>query len=85
MATLTFEIADDRLEQLKKRAEAEGLSVSDFLLRNAEPVIVEPPSAEFWNRLKNLPRVDIGMSGADAVREAREAHDREIDEWLGSR
>jgi hypothetical protein len=40
---------------------------------------------ELFERLKRLPRIDIGMSGADLVREARAEHDRELDEWLSRR
>jgi len=85
MASVTLDIPNERLEELKQRAERIGLSVDELLIRETERLTAGSTSTEFWNRLKNLPRVDIGMSGADAVREAREEHDREVDEWLSRR
>lgn len=85
MASVTLDIPNERLEELKQRAERVGLSVDELLIRETERLTAGSTSTEFWNRLKNLPRVDIGMSGADAVREAREEHDREVDEWLSRR
>ncbi len=82
MATVILEIPDERLDELKKCAEAEGVSVSEFLLRDKESGPIGPPSAEFWDWLKNLPRIDIGPSSADIIREGREERDRQIDEWL---
>ena len=85
MATVILEIPEDRHEQLKRRAAAEGLSVSELLLRESEYMGSRVSQKELFERLKNLPRIDLGMSGADLVREAREEHDREIDEWLSHR
>ncbi len=85
MATLILEVPEERLDELKKRAAAEGLSVSEFLLRQSERAAPGISPKERFERLKNLPRIDLGMSGAEAVREAREEHDREVDEWLSRR
>ena len=85
MATVILEIPEDRHEQLKRRAAAEGLSVSELLLRESEYMGSRVSQKGLFERLKNLPRINLGMSGADLVREAREEHDREIDEWLSHR
>jgi hypothetical protein len=85
MATVILDIPEDRHEQLKRRAAAEGLSVSELLLRESEHMRPRVSQEELFERLKNLPRIDLGMSGADLVREVREEHDREIDEWLSHR
>jgi hypothetical protein len=85
MATVILEIPNDRHEQLKRRATAEGLSVPELLLREAERLAPLISQTGLFERLKKLPRIDLGMSGADLVREAREAHDKEIDEWLSHR
>ena len=85
MATVTLEIPEDRHEQLKRLAAAEGLSVSELLLREWERARSRISPEELFERLKNLPRIDIGMSGADLVHAAREEHDREIEEWLNQR
>lgn len=78
MATVILEIPDDRHEQLKRRAAAEGLSVSELLLRETERVTPSISQAELFERLKRRSRVDIGMSGADLVHAAREERDREL-------
>jgi len=85
MATVTLEIPEDRHEQLKRRAAEEGLTVSELLLRESEHIAPWISQKELFERLKNLPRIDLGMSGADLVRQAREEHDRELDERLGHR
>jgi plasmid stability protein len=85
MATLTINIPDEYIEELKRRAAGEGLSVDEFVLRETGLTTVGPPSEEFWDRLKNLPHVDLGMSSADLIQESREERDRQLDEWLSSR
>ena len=82
MATVTLEIPEDRHEQLKRRATAEGLSVSELLLRDAERTTPQVSQEELFERLKRRSRVDIGMSGADLVHAAREESDWEL---LGDR
>jgi hypothetical protein len=78
MATVILEIPDDRHEQLKRRAAAEGLSVPDYLLRETEPVTPRLSQKELFERLKRRSRIDIGMSGADLVHAAREEDDQEL-------
>jgi hypothetical protein len=85
MATVILEIPEERHEELKRRAAAEGLSVSELLLSESERMAPRTSPKELFERLKSLPHMDLGMSGADLVREAREEHDREIDEWLSRR
>ncbi len=85
MATLTINIPDEYLEELRRRAEGEGLSVDEFILRETGLAVVGPPSEEFWGRLKNLPHIDLGISSADLIHELREERDRQLDEWLSSR
>ena len=85
MATVTIEIPDERLNELKRLAEIEGLNVDEFLMRDTRRKPAASTPAEFWNRLKNLPHVNIGPSTADIIREGREERDRQIDEWLSRR
>jgi hypothetical protein len=85
MATVILEIPEERHEELKRRAAAEGLSVSELLLRESERLAPRISQKELFERLKSRRRIDFGMSGADLVREAREEHDREVDEWLSRR
>src|SRR5258707_9373508 len=85
MATLTINIPDESLEELKRRAEGKGLSVDELILLETGLTTVGPPSEDFWNRLKNLPRIDIGMSSADLIPQGPEESHRQIDEWLSRR
>ena len=63
MATVILEIPEERHEELKRRAAAEGLSVSELLLRESERIAPRISPKELFERLKSLPRIDLGMSG----------------------
>src|SRR4051794_2834450 len=76
MATVVLEIPNDRHEQLKRRAAAEGLSVPQLLLRDAEQT-PRVSQEELFERLKRRSRADIGMSGAELVHAARQESDWE--------
>jgi hypothetical protein len=78
MPTARAEIANERQEDLKRRAAAAGLSVQQLLLQEAEQSSPRASSAELFKRLKARSRIDIGMSGADLVHAAREERDREL-------
>ncbi len=80
MATVIPEIPEERHEELKRRAAAEGLSVSELLLRESERIATPVSDTELFERLKNLPRIDLGMSGAEVVREGREERMQYLDE-----
>ena len=80
MATVILEIPEERHEELKRRAAAEGLSVSELLMRESERIAPRISQKELFERLKSLPRIDLGMSGADLVREAREERTQYLDE-----
>jgi hypothetical protein len=82
MATVILEIPDDRHEELKRRAAAEGLSVSGLLLRETERMAPQISRQELIERLKTRSRPDIGMSGADLVRAGREERMQDLDEWF---
>lgn len=57
--------------KLKARAAQEGLSLSDYLLREIEQVAERPTLAELRRRLARLSPVVPPVSSAQAVREAR--------------
>ena len=44
--------------RLKSRAALEGLSLSEFMLREAERIAREPTLAEIRERLASLPRIE---------------------------
>jgi hypothetical protein len=85
MAILTINIPDKSLEELKRRADGEGISVDQLILQETGLAPSALPPNEFWDRLKNLPRIDLGASSADLIREGREERERQIDEWLSRR
>jgi plasmid stability protein len=61
-------------EALKVRAAAAGLSLSDYILRELEPIAAQPipiPLAELFDRLRKLPGIDPPVSAADLIREMR--------------
>jgi plasmid stability protein len=58
--------------KLKARAAREGLSVSDFLLREVEQLADRPSKAELRDRLARLSPVHISMPPAEAVRAERD-------------
>jgi hypothetical protein len=60
--------------QVVERAAREGLTISEFLLREIRRALAKPPRAELLARLAAYPKTD-GVEGqaAELVREARDA------------
>ena len=58
--------------RLKARAALDGLSLSEFMLREARRVASHPTPAELRARLEALPEhADIAISAADVIRAER--------------
>ena len=57
--------------ELKRRAEAEGLSLQQYVARVLAAHTSRPSMQEWLRRLDEIPRVDTDASGADAVAAAR--------------
>jgi plasmid stability protein len=66
-------VPDDLHRKLKARAAMEGLSLSDFLLREVRGIAERPTLAELQARVLNRPSVAVRESPAKAVRSEREA------------
>jgi len=64
-------VPDDIHRTLKSRAAAEGLSLSDYLLRMAERSAQEPTLEELRERLRRLPKARKPFDAAAIIREAR--------------
>jgi antitoxin FitA len=64
-------VPDDLHRALKVRAAEQGLSLSDYLLRELEGLVGKPTMAEFVERLKQREPVDLGKSGAEIIRALR--------------
>ena len=66
-------VPDQLHRRLKARAALEGLSLSDFLLREVRKVADRPSDAELRARLARRAPVALRESPAQAVRAEREA------------
>jgi antitoxin FitA len=64
-------VPDALHRKLKARAALEGLSLSDFLTREARKIAERPSMAEIRARLEALPPVELSPSPTEIIREAR--------------
>lgn len=72
MADLLIRNVDPHVHQeLKRRAEADDLSVQQYVLRLLAGHTSRPSIREWLRRVDQLPRVDTTSSGAEAVAAAR--------------
>jgi plasmid stability protein len=65
-------VPDPLHRQLKARAAMEGLSLSDFLIREAKKLVDRPTVAEIRERLARRSAVNTRMSSAEALRRERD-------------
>ncbi|MGH3548524.1 MAG: hypothetical protein ACRDQU_10530 [Pseudonocardiaceae bacterium] len=78
MATLQMKDVPDELHrELRRRANLEGLSIRDYLLRLIRNDQLRPPATEWLARLRRLEPLDLGAPAADLVQADRAAHDLE--------
>jgi plasmid stability protein len=59
--------------KLKVRAAKAGLSLSDYLLRDAQRLADQPTMEEMLERLERLTPVQTALSSEDAVRAERDS------------
>jgi antitoxin FitA len=59
--------------QLKARAAVEGLTMSDYVLREVRKALERPTRAELLDRLRAGPARRLGRPVADVIRAEREA------------
>jgi antitoxin FitA len=64
-------VPDDLVHELKARAAAQRMSLSDFLLVRLSEIAEEPALDDVLDRLGELPRRNLGVSAAELVGEAR--------------
>jgi antitoxin FitA len=64
-------VPDELHRTLKVRAAERGMSLSDYLISELEQVADKPTMAEWLERVRKRPRVDIGNLAADIIREHR--------------
>lgn len=66
-------VPDSLHQKLKSRAALAGLSLSDYLIREARKIIERPISEEIFERLAQRARISPRISPADAIRRERDA------------
>jgi plasmid stability protein len=64
-------VPDELVDELKARAAAHRMSLSDFLLVRLSDIAEEPALNDVLDRLAALPRRDLGVAAAELVGEAR--------------
>jgi len=67
-------VPPDLHRKLKLRAIDEGMSLSDYLLREAERAVARPTLAELTERVRSRKLVRFERSSADLIREDRDSH-----------
>ena len=65
-------VPDDLHRHLKVRAAMEGMSLSDYLLREIAEIAERPTLAEFRQRLHRRKPIAVAIDTARLVREERE-------------
>jgi plasmid stability protein len=66
-------VPDETHRRLKARAALEGVSMSEFILREIRRALERPTRAEVLERIAELPEVHLPSSAAAAVRDERDA------------
>jgi plasmid stability protein len=64
-------VPDDLHRTLKARAAAEGMSLSDYLLRELRQLAEQPTPAEFLERLRQREPVKLRVSPVAIIRAVR--------------
>ena len=59
--------------QLKARAAFEGISMSQFVLREIEKALARPSRQELLAAIRDLSETELDEAPADVLRQAREA------------
>lgn len=78
-------LPDNVHSELVRRAKNEGVSLSDYVRAILEREVERMPKDVWLKRIRERGPIDLRMSGAQAVQEARDERDREQNEWFDSR
>lgn len=71
-------VPDDLHDRLRDRAEAEGLTIGQYVVRVIEHDLALPSRREWFERLRELEPVE-GIDAAAAVREGRAEREEQLD------
>jgi plasmid stability protein len=66
-------VPTDLHRRLKARAAIEGMSMSDYVLRELRKALDRPTREEILERLRRQPVRRLGRSAAEVIREARDS------------
>jgi len=66
-------VPEETHRRLKARAAMEGMSMSDYILRELEKLAAMPTLKELAERIAELPPVELKESAAEAVRKLRDS------------
>lgn len=69
-------------EELRRRAEAEDMTVRDYVLRLLQHDQARPTRAEWWARIRARPPVDLGRPAAELIAEDRAEREAQWEERL---
>jgi plasmid stability protein len=65
-------VPDGLHRKLKSRAANAGMTLSDFMIHEAQKIAAQPTLEEMRQRLAALPAVKLDVSIADLIREERD-------------
>ena len=69
-------------KELKAKADAEGLTVPEYMQREWEKSRPQVSPEELRERIKRRAPFFVGFDVVQAIHEGREERDAQIDEWL---
>ena len=75
-------VPEDLHRTLKARTAREGMSLSEYLLRDVVEFASRPTLEEMVERVRSRPLVRAKVSAAELICEAREERDRELHDRL---
>ena len=70
-------------DKLRRKAKSNGVSMSKYLIELIDREVDTMPLKEWFALVRKNPRIDIGMSAADLLKEARDEEDAHWDEYFG--
>jgi len=70
-------VPDDLHRKLKARAAMEGMSLSDYIIREIRQLEEKPTMRETMERLARRKPVHLKTSPVDILRASRDGHDRD--------
>ena len=70
-------VPDDLHRKLKTRAAKEGMSLSDYIIREVRQLAERPTMSEMMERLARLTPVHVKTPPAEVIRALRDGRDRD--------